>query len=103
MLRRRDDPLRRDINERAGKTAFYTFWSTLLPYLLESWLGTIAHLSMLDRGIIFAVAATLFATALSIGGSLISTQIGVKGTASLTAAYAYVDGRPTRSSMKAQE
>lgn len=97
LLLRRKTPLRRDINERAGKTAFYTFWSTLLPYVFEAWIGSVAHLSMLQRGMIFAAAATVFATVMSVAGSLISTRLGAKGTASLTTAYDYRDARPAHS------
>lgn len=103
IRRKRPTPLRRDIDERATKTALYTFWSTLLPYLLESWLGTIANLSMIQRGMIFAAAATAFATVLSVTGSLISTRWGAKGTASLTTAYDYKDAHPVKSLGKSQK
>lgn len=103
LLQRNASPLRRDIDERASKTALYTFTSTLLPYLFESWLGTITQLDMIDRGMIFAAAATVFATVMSVAGSLISTRLGAKGTASLTTAYDYHDAKPVDSPPRSQE
>lgn len=76
-------PFARDLGERATKT----LGGTLASYLFQVWLGTLVQLSMLDRGVIFALGTTLW----SIVFSLVSRRFGRTGTASLTKEVEYVD------------